>query len=355
MKKQVIKKYLFHVLVYTAIYMAVALLLDFVFNGVVIEYLVERLPMVLVEILWYDKTATSMIGYIIGLLAISVVHIFRLTRILGLASDAILREDPALMEGRYAQELKDFSGKLRQFKTQIRENEEARKLAEQQKNDLIVYLAHDLKTPLTSVIGYLSLLEESPELPPEQRAKYTGIALDKAYRLETLINEFFDITRLNLQTVSMDRAEVNLTVLLLQVISEFYPMLESRGMTMCQEITPELKITGDGAQLARVFENLLRNAVNYGAENTPVICIAVPLEQTVQVKLRNEGRTIPPEKLSRMFDKFCRLDDARQSSTGGTGLGLAIAKQIVEHHGGTITAASMDGMIEFTVELPKHL
>lgn len=350
MKKQVIKKYLKRIFIYTAIYLAVVLLMDFVFNGVVVDYLVEILPYSLFRLIWNNKTTSAMIVYIIGLVVISVVEIFRLTKLLTTASEAISRDTPE--EENTPQELKEFSQKLREFKQMVRANEEARKAAEQQKNDLIVYLAHDLKTPLTSVIGYLSLLEESPELPQAHRAKYTGIALKKAYRLETLINEFFDITRLNLQSASVQKVPTNLTVLLLQVISEFYPMLESKNMTIEQTIEAELKVTGDPDKLARLFENLLRNAVNYGRSATAITCSASAGEGFVQIRLSNAGDTIPQEKLSRIFEKFYRLDDARQSATGGTGLGLAISKQIVELHGGTIGVTSADGITEFTVRLP---
>lgn len=352
MKSLILRKYLLRVLVYTAIYAAVVLALDFLLNGALRELVSQVLPWRLYKMMWSNKTATALIFYIGGLLVVSLCYIFRLTMLLSKASKAI-SQDGILDNGRKCpDELRDFSAKLQEFKQLVKDNEDARKAAEQQKNDLIVYLAHDLKTPLTSVIGYLSLLEESPDIPTEQRAHYVGIALEKAYRLEALINEFFEITRLNLQADSIQKESTNLTVLLLQVVSEFYPMLESKGMTLQQEIAPELKLTADPAKLARVFENLMRNAVNYGFENTPVCCSACAQNGHIFVKISNSGQTISQSKLSRIFDKFYRLDDARQSQTGGAGLGLAIAKQIVELHGGIITARSSDGITEFTVMLP---
>ena len=352
MKSLILRKYLVRVLVFTAVYAALVLALDYLLNGVLAEYISGALSWRLYRLLWYNKTATALIVYIGGLLIISVAYIFRLAKFLAKTSKAIT-QDGILDKGRKCpDELRDFAAKLQEFKQLVKENENARKAAEQQKNDLIVYLAHDLKTPLTSVIGYLSLLEESPDIPTQQRANYVGIALDKAYRLETLINEFFEITRLNLQTGSMLKEKTNLTVLLLQVVSEFYPMLESKGMTLQQEIASDLKLTADPAKLARVFENLLRNAVGYGWENTQVCCIAYTENDHAFIKISNTGDTIPQSKLDRIFDRFYRLDDARQSQTGGTGLGLAIAKQIVELHGGVITVKSDRGITEFTVILP---
>ena len=352
MKSLILRKYLLRVLVYTAVYAALVLALDFLLNGVLRELISQLLPWRLYRMLWSNKTATALIFYIGGLLVLSLCYIFRLTMLLSKASKAISQD--GVLDGRRKcpDELREFSGKLQEFKQLVRDNEAARKAAEQQKNDLIVYLAHDLKTPLTSVIGYLSLLDESPDIPTEQRANYVGIALDKAYRLEALINEFFEITRLNLQENAVQKEPTNLTVLLLQVLSEFYPMLEGKNMTLQQEIAPELKLTADPAKLARVFENLMRNAVNYGFENTPVRCSASVENGYIFVTVSNCGETIPQSKLSRIFDKFYRLDDARQSQTGGAGLGLAIAKEIVELHGGIITARSSDGVTEFTVMLP---
>ena len=224
--------------------------------------------------------------------------------------------------------------------------------AEQRKNDLIVYLAHDLKTPLTSVIGYLTLLRDEPQVSPELRAKYTGIALDKAARLEELINEFFDITRFNLSHLTLEEETVNLTRMLYQITYEFNPVIAEKDLEWQIQAAPDITIICDPAKLERVFDNLLRNAVNYSYPGTAVsVTLSVSGENAV-VTVSNQGKTIPPEKLSRIFEQFFRLDSSRASSTGGAGLGLAIAKEIVELHGGRITAESFDETIRFTVTLP---
>ena len=217
------------------------------------------------------------------------------------------------------------------------------KEAEQRKNDLIVYLAHDLKTPLTSVIGYLTLLRDEPQLSQELRGRYTGIALEKAERLEDLINEFFDITRFNLSHLELEKQPVDLTRMLEQTASEFQPILSERGMRCQLTLPPKLPCACDPDKLARVFDNLLRNACYYGFPDT---------EGRVTLVFANQGRTIPQEKLERIFDQFFRLDSSRATRTGGAGLGLAIAREIVELHGGTISARSGEGEIAFTVCLP---
>lgn len=226
--------------------------------------------------------------------------------------------------------------------------------AEQRKNDLVVYLAHDIKTPLTSVIGYLSLLEEAPDMPPEQKAKYVRITLEKAYRLEHLIDEFFEITRFNLQAMVLDEAEINLSHMLLQMAEDFYPMLAPGGRKATVDAEEGLTLWGDADKLARVFNNILKNAIAYSDEGSTIGIAARKQGDMVAITFENRGCTIPAGRLSTIFERFYRLDSARSSGTGGAGLGLAIAKEIVGAHGGSITAQSGDGRTVFTVTLPAR-
>ena len=242
--------------------------------------------------------------------------------------------------------------------------ERERQLADEsaRRSDLVTYLAHDLKTPLTSVIGYLSLLDEVPDMPEAQRVRYTGVALDKACRLERLVNEFFDITRYSLTHIELELAPVDLAGLLVQLADEFYPALAAHGnvarvtvagtVRTVEQPGEPLVVTADAARLARVFGNLLRNAIAYSDEGTPVEIGAVAGEGSVVVTVSDTGATIPSHKLRAIFDRFFRLDEARGSATGGAGLGLAIAREIVGLHGGSISAASENGRTTFTVELP---
>lgn len=231
----------------------------------------------------------------------------------------------------------------------------AAKEAEQRKNDLIVYLAHDLKTPLTSVIGYLTLLRDEEEISPRLREKYTGIALDKALRLEDLVNEFFDITRFNLTTLTLEPERTNLSRMLEQMVSEFSPVLQEKELSWETAISQDVEISCDRDKLQRVLDNLIRNAVSYSAPGTAILVAMEPEGNEAVLRLQNHGRTIPPEKLCHIFEQFYRVDSSRASATGGAGLGLAIAKEIVELHGGSITAESEQESILFTVRLPKGL
>nr|WP_319633341.1 vancomycin resistance histidine kinase VanS [Sinanaerobacter chloroacetimidivorans] len=250
-------------------------------------------------------------------------------------------------------ELDFMENKLNQIKNNLEKQKKAALDAEQRKNDLVVYLAHDIKTPLTSVIGYLSLLDEAPDMPPEQKAKYVGITLEKAYRLEQLIDEFFEITRFNLQTIILNREKINLHFMLQQMADEFYPMLTPQEKQVSIDVLDGLTIWGDADKLARVFNNILKNAIAYSYENSVIDISALQQDKNIIITFTNHGNPIPREKLETIFEKFFRLDTSRSTNTGGTGLGLAIAKEIVNAHGGNILVQSNTEKTVFTVVLPQ--
>lgn len=249
-------------------------------------------------------------------------------------------------------EMDFMENRLNTIKDKLEKQKKAAQEAEQRKNDLVVYLAHDIRTPLTSVIGYLSLLDEAPDMPMEQRGKYTRITLDKAYRLEKQINEFFEITRYNLQQIKLEREMIDLYYMLVQMTDEFYPILSERGNATVLRADENLTVYGDPVKLARVFNNILKNAAAYSRPNTEIIISAEEIEGYIKIVFQNQGHTIPPDKLAAVFEKFYRLDEARTSDTGGSGLGLSIAKEIITLHGGNIVAQSKDDTVSFTVSLP---
>ena len=251
---------------------------------------------------------------------------------------------PAALEGAEHQ--------LNLVREQALRTAQAAREAEQRKNDLVVYLAHDLKTPLTSVIGYLTLLRDEPDLSPAMRARYTGVALEKAERLEDLINEFFDITRFSLTHLELERQPVDLKRMLEQLCSEFEPVFARSELKYRLDLPENFRVVCDPDKMARVFDNLLNNACHY-AYPASLIRVEGRLAQGQAVlTFTNAGATIPPEKLSRMFERFFRLDPSRGTRTGNAGLGLAIAKEIVEAHGGVIAADSREEQVIFTVSLP---
>lgn len=254
---------------------------------------------------------------------------------------------------RLSPELKSIQDEINLVREKAVKSAAEAKETEQRKNDLIVYLAHDLKTPLTSVIGYLSLMRDEPQISPELRAKYTGIALEKALRLEELINEFFDITRFNLTRISLELERVNFTRMTEQTAFEFRPLLEEKGLRWRLDIAGGVWLLCDPDKLERVLDNLIRNAVNYSYPDREIELSLSEDESSVALVIKNRGRTIPAEKLDRIFEQFFRLDPSRGTGEGGAGLGLAIAKEITELHGGSIKAESENESVTFTVTLPK--
>ena len=222
---------------------------------------------------------------------------------------------------------------------------------EQKKNDLVVYLAHDLKTPLTSMIGYLSLLEEMKDMPLKQKEKYIGIALEKSYRLEDLINELFDIARFNSETIVLEKEEIHLRRMLEQLIDDFYPILKENQKKIELKMDKNSILYGDSDKLARVFGNLIQNACFYSTDD--LITIKVTEKNNfIHITFTNKGKQISKEKCKRLFEKFYRADSSRTTKTGGSGLGLAISKEIVELHGGNISITSDEIYTKFYVELP---
>ncbi|MDY3308349.1 MAG: HAMP domain-containing sensor histidine kinase, partial [Eubacteriales bacterium] len=249
-------------------------------------------------------------------------------------------------------EMLPFERKLNSVKQTLAERKMETALAEQRKDELVMYLAHDIRTPLTSVIGYLNLLEEDPNMPPEQRAARVHIVLEKAYRLETMVNEFFEITKYKSQKITLSKETIDLYYMLVQLSDELSPVLAPRGNTVTLHLDENLTIEADPEKLARVFNNILKNAASYSFPHTEIVISAEKLEHEVIIRFQNSGEDIPNEALASLFNKFYRVDQSRSSDTGGTGLGLAIAKEIVTLHGGAISASSKNHVVTFTVSLP---
>ncbi len=292
-------------------------------------------------------------GLIVILLLVFYYVLSRMTRYFNEVSAGIDRlVEESDEEIVLSPEMDFIAVKLNEIKTKLIKRERDAKEAEQRKNDLVVDLAHDLRTPLTSVIGYLSLLDEAPDMPVEQKAKYIGITLEKANRLEQLINEFFDITRFNLQSILLEKEEINLAFMLQQMADEFFPTAALTNKRIVVNTPEDLFFWGDADKLARVFNNLLKNAIAYSFDHSVIEIDALQRDNIIEVSFRDQGNPIPEQKLNMIFEKFFRLDESRSSHSGGAGLGLAIAREIVVAHGGTIGAESGEQGTVFRVSLP---
>ena len=249
-------------------------------------------------------------------------------------------------------EFSSMAAGLNQMTRDIRSLMDKEREAERSKNELITNVAHDLRTPLTSIIGYLELLSNGTPMTPEMEKKYIDIAYTKAKRLEKLIEDLFGFTKLNYGKISMKVSKVDIIKLLSQLLEEFYTSFAEKNLVYeLRSNVPAKVITADGNLLARLFDNLINNAIKYGAEGKKILVDVEADDAVVTVSVTNYGYVIPASELPFLFNKFYRVERSRSSATGGTGLGLAIAKNIVDMHGGDIRVASdLNGTV-FTVRL----
>lgn len=303
-----------------------------------------------------NQEVCVIILFLAGLFILGVFYWIRLLNYFQEVMEAMEQLSGESGQIRLRKELIEAEQYMNQVQEDIHRNEQLAREAEQRKNDLVVYLAHDLKTPLTSVIGYLTLLKEEREISPKLQEKYLSISLEKAERLEELINEFFEITRFNLTQLELEKSSVCLKMMLEQIAYEFKPMLAEKELTCEVAVEPaDLKLICDTDKMQRVFDNLLRNAVFYCYEKSTIHVSAEKQNGKIRIQVENAGTEIPEEKLERIFEQFFRLDSARSSRGGGAGLGLAIAKEIVELHQGRIWAESDQEKTRFIIELQETL
>lgn len=364
LRRSILWRTLTNAIVFTVVFLVVVIFIELVLKAPLSNFvfytLLDGWNYSLYSVLSTCYYIVLALGYLGGLVAVIRAGINRALRYfdsLFESVESILSDDDELVN--LPPELSQTALALNTIKIEHERNERAAKAAEMRKNELVVYLAHDIKTPLTSIIGYLTMLAESPDIPLETRARYAQITLDKAYRLEELIEEFFEITRYNLQTIPVERNRFDATLFCQQVIDEFYPQATARSLTIKLTAPEELPVFADANRLSRVFNNVLKNALSYADEGSE---IAISVEKCLlegglvwlKIMVTNSGREITPEHLDRVFEKFYRGDDARASSSGGAGLGLAIAREIARAHGGDITAASVAGLTSFAIWIPQE-
>ena len=254
-------------------------------------------------------------------------------------------------------EFSEMGENLNRMGEELRSLMEREREAEKSKSELVTNIAHDLRTPLTSIVGYLDILRSKRDsLDTETAAHYTDVAYEKAKKLEKLINELFGFTKLSGGELVMHVSSLDLVQLLAQLLEEFYPSFVNAGLhyELISDVNA-LTLKGDPELLARVFENLIGNAIKYGAEGKQLRVYLVTEENFVTVRVVNYGKLIPAEELPHVFDRFYRVEQSRNAKTGGTGLGLTIAKNIVEMHRGEITVTSDWSGTAFVVRLPRNL
>lgn len=252
-------------------------------------------------------------------------------------------------------EIGEIAGRINEMTEQINQLITSERDALQSNKDLIACVAHDLRTPITSVKGYLDLALDTKHYDLEQRQKYVRIAQTKANRLEYLIHDLFNYTKLASGEITLHRSKIDLVQLVEQMVEEFYPLFQEEELECTTKYNISyLEMNMDGELIARAVQNLLSNAIKYGKDGKHVYVELECLEQEVQIRVTNYGLVIPEESIKHLFDKFYRVERSRNVKTGGTGLGLNIAQEIVHLHGGRIQVTSGASGTCFTIALPLH-
>ncbi|EOP90471.1 sensor histidine kinase VanS1 [Bacillus cereus HuB4-4] len=243
---------------------------------------------------------------------------------------------------------KEINNIVKQLKTSIEEE----RLLEQTKKDLITNVSHDLRTPLTSIVGYLSFIQQDKYRDEIELRYYIEIIYDKVLRLNNLINDLFEYTRFQNKGIHLERNSIDINEMLDQLMVQFRLEIKQVNMELRKPITSKkINVLADGDKLVRVFENLILNAIKYGSDGKYIDVVVLEENNLVVIDIINYGRAIPTTDLAYIFERFYRVEKSRSVQTGGSGLGLAIAKSIVELHDGTIEVYSDVEKTTFRVKL----
>lgn len=301
------------------------------------------------------KPLVVVVVYVACAAAITVYFLRKPIRMIDEVSEAI--SDPGLPEGKpvtLPEDLRPTQLELGLLQARIAKSEQAAKDAEERKNELVTYLAHDIRTPLTSVLGYLDLMCDTERIAPDKQRSFASAALAKARRLEVLAEELFEITRYNTQNIPIEREQLDLELLCQQVAEEFYPQTSAKDIEIRIDAESGLSAFMDSSRMGRALENIVKNAITHANEKSVIDIKTYEENDETVISIKNEGKEISPEHLQHIFERFYRGDSARNQDAGGTGLGLAIAKEIVEAHGGTINATSELGTTVFEIRVPPY-
>lgn len=249
-------------------------------------------------------------------------------------------------------EIKKLAENINNMASEIESRIEGERRAEKTKSELITNVSHDLRTPLTSVMGYIGLIKEGKYEDENMMKEYLNIAFNKSNQLKELIEDLFEYTKLNNKGIALERTKVNIVEFLSQIIEEYIPVFEENEIEVVKKFVDEkCMVEIDAGKMVRVFENLFSNAIKYSFKPGIVVVSAYQSNGFINIVIKNTGEHIPKEKVERLFDRFYRVDEARNSNTKGSGLGLAISKNIIELHNGNIWAECDGNDVSFFVKL----
>lgn len=251
-------------------------------------------------------------------------------------------------------ELAEVAKSIMNMEEALRYHIDAQMEAEKSKNELVTNVAHDLRTPLTSIIGYIGLVKDDKYEQEEEKVKYLDIAYAKAEKLKGLIEDLFELTKLHHRGISLKKDRISLSNLMQQLIEELMPMANNKDIEIITSIeTSNTMYEVDIQKMTRVFENLIVNAIKYSPKSTSINVEFKNYDTSMKIVVTNIATNISKDEVNYFFDRFYRADKSRNSNDGGSGLGLAIARNIVELHGGEISATLENGTIRFEIILPN--
>lgn len=260
-----------------------------------------------------------------------------------------------LIESRTKGDIKDLAENINNISKKLKEITEEERRAQKTKNELITNVSHDLRTPLTSIIGYLEIIDGDKYKDEVELRYYANIAYEKSKSLSLLINDLFELTKMQNNNINLNKNDIKLVDLLGQVVAYFEYQFKSANMKSRVIFSNDkIVINADSEKLVRAFENLLTNAIKYGRDGYYVDITAKLKDNMAVVEVINYGEAISSIDLPYIFDRFYRIEKSRNSKIGGSGLGLAITKNIIELHDGEISAYSDNDRTVFEVRLPVN-
>lgn len=235
----------------------------------------------------------------------------------------------------------------------VRAIEEERKI-EKSKDELITNIGHDIRTPLTSVIGYLGLIENQQYHSQEELARYAHVAYRKAQQMQSLVQDLFTYTATRQTTTEISPVQVQVLRFMEQLVADFELSAREKTIELRLDIRPKnLVASFDVDKMARVFHNLLSNALKYGIGAHYIELLAYQEEDYIYFKVKNDGQPLDKSELEDIFQRSYRADQSRSANQPGTGLGLAIVRNIVELHHGRVYAEVEGKETIFTIEIPQ--
>ncbi|NFT91141.1 HAMP domain-containing histidine kinase [Clostridium botulinum] len=249
-------------------------------------------------------------------------------------------------------ELSELCQSINDMSLELRKKIDNEKIIEKNKNELITSVSHDLRTPLTSIIGYVDLLKKNEFNDKEKFDNYIEIIDERTKSLNRLINELFEYTKLTSHDIKLNYSRLEIVSLIEQMVGEYTPIFNKENLEVVKDITDkDIFINADIEKIVRVLENLLTNAIKYSVKNSKVLIKLFEENDYVVVSVLNKAKDITEDDLKNIFERFYKVDKSRKEQDS-TGLGLSIVKRIVELHNGEIDVNLNEDIIEFKISLP---